>query len=175
MTLQSLVVSVLREAGISHALIGGVALNVHGVNRATLDLDLLAVDPTCLQSALWADLERQRVSVEIRKGDLTDPLAGVVRFRWAGEGAVDLVVGKLIWQRKILDRAVPTPAEATIPVVRAADLILLKLYAGGPQDGWDIQQLLAGEDRNKLIAEVEQSLVELPAHARKLWLRILES
>ncbi len=59
MTLQSLVVSVLRAVGISHALIGGVALNVHGVNRATLDLDHLVVDPSCLQSDLWADLGLQ--------------------------------------------------------------------------------------------------------------------
>lgn len=175
MSLQSQVVSVLRAAGIPHALIGGIALNVHGVNRATLDLDLLVVDPSCFHSHFWVDLERQGVSVEIRKGDLSDPLAGVVRFRQSGEGSVDLVVGKLIWQRKILDRAVPTPAEANIPVVSAADLILLKLYAGGPQDGWDIQQLLAGEDRNELIAEVEQLLPELPSYSRKLWLRILES
>lgn len=150
-------------------------MNVHGVNRATLDFDLLVMDPSCLRSDLWADLQRQGISVEIRKGDLTDPLAGVVRFRGAGAGEVDLVVGKLIWQRKILERATSTPGEANIPVVRAADLILLKLYAGGPQDGWDIQQLLAGEDRNELIAEVEQLLPDLPADAKKLWLRILES
>lgn len=175
MTLQSQVVSALREAGISHALIGGVAMNVHGVNRATLDFDLMVMDPSCLRSDLWVDLQRQGISVEIRKGDLTDPLAGVVRFRGTGDGAVDLVVGKLIWQRKILERAASTPGEANVPVVRAADLILLKLYAGGPQDGWDIQQLLAGEDRNELIAEVEQLLPDLPADAKKLWLRILES
>jgi hypothetical protein len=26
-------------------------------------------------------------------------------------------------------------------------VILLKLYAGGPQDAWDIEQLLGGPDR----------------------------
>ena len=34
--------SALREAGIAHALIGGLALAAHGAGRATNDLDLLA-------------------------------------------------------------------------------------------------------------------------------------
>ncbi len=69
-------------------------------------------------------------------------------------------------------RATP---EGDLLVVRAADLILLKLFAGGAQDAWDIQQLLEGEDRAELIEEVEKLLPELPAQAAKLWRRILES
>lgn len=176
MTLLARVVAALQAAGISHALIGAGALTVHGVNRATHDLDLLVIDPSCLRPDFWTDLESREVSVTVRKGDLTDPLAGVVRFRSPGGGPVDVVVGKFKWQRKILERAVlRTTPEADIPVVRAADLILLKLYAGGGQDGWDVQQLLAGEDRNELIAEVEQLLPELPPSAAELWRRVLES
>lgn len=177
MTLLAQVSSVLQREGVSHALIGAGALTIHGVNRATIDLDLFALDAPCLQPAFWTDLERRGISVEIRKGDLTDPLAGVVRFHSSGERPVDLVVGKYIWQRRILDRAVLTStAQGRVPVARIADLVLLKLYAGGLQDGWDIQQLLARDDRKEeLIAEVEHLLPELPAHAKKLWLRILES
>jgi len=176
MTLLARVAAVLQEAGVSHALIGAGALTVHGVNRATHDLDLLVVDPSCLRSDFWTELESQEVPVEVRKGDLTDPLAGVVRCRFPGEVPVDVVVGKFTWQRKILDRAVvrDTQEAAHIPVVRAADLILLKLYAGGAQDGWDVQQLLEGEDQAALIAEVEQLLPELPSRAVKLWRRVLE-
>ncbi|HJX29079.1 MAG TPA: hypothetical protein VJ885_14315 [Thermoanaerobaculia bacterium] len=177
MTLLARVSSVLQREGVPHALIGAGALTIHGVNRATVDLDLLVLDTECLQSTFWTDLESQGASVEIRKGDLTDPLAGVVRFRASGQRPVDLVVGKYIWQRRVLERAVLTTTEqARVPVVQAIDLVLLKLYAGGLQDGWDIQQLLARDDRKEeLIAEVEQLLPELPAHSKKLWLRILES
>lgn len=176
MTLLTHVVAALQRAGISHALIGAGALTVHGVNRATHDLDLLVVDLSCLRPDFWQALQSQGAIVEIRKGDLTDPLAGVVRFRFPGEGPLDVVVGKFKWQRKILDRAVlRIVQEDNLPVVRAADLILLKLYAGGAQDGWDIQQLLEGEDRNELIVEVEQLLPDLPPRAAKLWRRILES
>jgi hypothetical protein len=176
MTLRRRVVAALQEAGVPYALIGAGALAVHGVTRATLDFDLFVLDSSCLRPDFWIGLESQDISAEVRKGDLMDPLAGVARFKSPGEGHVDVVVGKFRWQRGILERAVSraTP-EGNLPVVRAADLILLKLFAGGAQDAWDIQQLLEGDDRDDLIAEVEKLLPELPAQAAKLWRRILES
>ena len=59
------------------------------------------------------------------------------------------------------------------PVARAADLILLKLYAGGPQDVWDIDQLLDVD--GTLAAEVEAGLRWLPAECASLWRSILET
>jgi len=60
--------------------------------------------------------------------------------------------------------------------VAPADLIRLKLYAGGSQDSWDIEQLLAASaDRGALIREVESGLDSLPAEVRRLWNRILRS
>ena len=176
MTVVGRVAAALQGARIAYALIGAGALTVHGVTRATHDLDLLVVDPSCLQSELWHDLQGQGVALEIRKGDLTDPLAGVVRFRSPGEVPLDLVVGKFKWQREILERAtLRATQDGEMPVVRSADLILLKLFAGGAQDGWDVQQLLEGEDRDELVAEVERLLPGLPSRAAKLWRRILES
>ena len=69
----------------------------------------------------------------------------MVRFGAPGESPIDVVVGKFGWQRRVLERAEPM---GELPVVRAADLILLKLYAGGPQDAWDIQQLLLASSRD---------------------------
>jgi hypothetical protein len=60
-----------------------------------------------------------------------------------------------------------------LPVISPADLILLKLYAGGSQDGWDIEQLLAGDSRLALVEEVEARLDRLPAECRRLWARIV--
>lgn len=61
---------------------------------------------------------------------------------------------------------------AVVGVARAADLILLKLFAGGPQDAWDVTQLLAVPDRSALVAEVEAALPALPEDARQLWRRV---
>jgi hypothetical protein len=68
-------------------------------------------------------------------------------------------------------------ATVDLPILRAADLILLKLYAGGPQDRWDIAQLLASGDHGALIEEIELRLPDLPPEAAALWrsLRSLRS
>jgi hypothetical protein len=171
MSLLDEVGAILEAAGIRHALIGALALSAYGVNRATVDLDLLVADAACLQPNLWSDLRHRGVAVEIRKGDLTDPLAGVVRIQSPDENPLDVVVGKFAWQARLLERA--EPLGGTL-VVRAADLVLLKLYAGGLQDAWDVQQLLARPFRDDLIREVEPRLADLPARCRDLWTKLLQ-
>ena len=171
MSLREEIGAILEAAGIRHALVGALALSAYGVNRASLDLDLFAADAACLKPDLWAELRSRDVAVEIRKGDLTDPLAGVVRFQAPGEIPVDVVVGKFAWQARLLERA--ERIGGTL-VVRAADLVLLKLYAGGLQDAWDVQQLLARPFRGDLIREVESRLSDLPARCQDLWRKILQ-
>lgn len=58
-----------------------------------------------------------------------------------------------------------------VPVATRADLVLLELYAGGPQDAWDIEPLIAEAD-SATLAEVGDRLAALPAEARRLWQRI---
>lgn len=162
----------LTEAGVPFALIGASAMSAHGVVRASIDQDLLTTDLSCLLRAFWTTFQQAGAEIEIRKGDATDPLAGVIRFSAPSEQPIDVVVGKHSWQLQILKRAVAKPG-SPFPVVRAADLILLKLFAGGPQDAWDIEQLLAGKDRQDLIQEVEREIALLPKDARTLWRKIL--
>jgi hypothetical protein len=171
MSLVNEIRSTLDAAGIRHALIGALALSAYGVNRATVDLDLFTTDSSCLVPDLWTDLRKRGVDVDVRRGDPTDPLAGVVRFQVPGESAVDVVVGKHAWQTKVLERAEPI-GEAL--VVRAADLVLLKLYAGGIQDAWDVQQLLARPFRGDLVREVEARLSDLPSRCQELWKKARE-
>ena len=173
LTLLARVVGTLQEAGAAHALIGAAALAGRGVSRSTQDVDLLVVDPRCLSVRFWEGLKREGASVDVRRGDDDDPLAGVVAFAAEGERPVDLVVGKRAWQGALLTRAEPSRFSGVLlPVVRTADLVLLKLFAGGPQDAWDIAELLAVSDRPALKAEVESRLAELPAPAGTLWRKI---
>jgi hypothetical protein len=156
--------------------VGAAALAVHGVSRATRDLDLLVTDAACLAESTWTDLREQGVTATIRRGDADDPLAGVVRLAAAGEVPVDLVVGRAGWQARVLARTVSSMvADVESPVATAADLVLLKLYAAGPQDAWDIAQLLDAADRPALVAAVEASLPDLPDDARRLWVRVVEA
>jgi hypothetical protein len=174
MSLLAAVLARLRERDMPHALIGASAMAHHGVSRATLDVDLLTVGRECLQPSTWRNLGLAGVEIDPRRGDADDPLAGVVRFRASGERPVDLIVAKRAWQRRAIERAAPTSFEGEqVPVVQAADLVLLKLYAGGPQDAWDVHQLLdAAEDPNRLRLAIEAGLDDLPRESRDLWVRI---
>jgi len=167
------VAAVLEEAGIPFAAVGGIALAARGVARSTLDIDLLAMDTRCLDAEIWRPVETAGASVEVRRGDAEDPLAGVVRIRQKGERAVDIVLGRSVWQGEAIARAEPLVVlDALVPIVRSSDLVLLKLFAGGPQDAWDVGQLLRADADGTLVANVENALPRLPRHAATLWQRI---
>jgi predicted nucleotidyltransferase len=167
-TLLRQVALALDQQRVEFAIVGGTALPLHGVNRSTLDVDILTTDGRVLTAPIWSILEPV-ATVDIRRGDPDDPLRGVVRIRDESNQIVDVVVGRWIWQREAVERAENLVVDGTpIPVIRAADLALLKLDAGGAQDLSDIEQLLAlrGEE---LAAEVDSRVHDLPAAARERW------
>lgn len=167
MTLLGSIVRHLEERGVPCALIGGAALAYHGVARATEDLDLLVADRRVLEPAFWEDLGAPGAP-EIRRGDAEDPLGGVVAWRAAGS-PLDVVVGRDAWLAAALGRRIWTTLnEERIPVLDAADLVLTKLAAGGPQDLLDVKLLLAGS-RADLRAQVEERLRGLPSSLREAW------
>ena len=157
------VCDVLDSHAISYALIGAAALAARGVARSTFDIDLLTVDRRALDSATWQSLGNE---ADIRRGDADDPLAGVVRVTQGADPPVDVVVGRHAWQARVVERA--EPLGDRIRVALARDLVLLKLYAGGSQDLWDIAELLRHSPA-ELRAEVEDDLASLPASMRERW------
>lgn len=173
MSLLQRVATHLAAQEVPFAAIGAAAMAVYGVTRSTMDVDLLVTEPRCLGESTWRGFGTSGgEEVEIRRGDADDPLAGVVRIAARGERNVDVVVGKHRWQRDAIARAqVRSVAGCDLPVVAAADLVLLKLFAAGPQDAWDLEQLLAGADAS-VAEEVERHLGGLPQESRDLWRRL---
>ena len=168
------VAAVLDGAGARYAVIGASAMAAHGVARSTHDIDLLTLADACLDAELWTPLADAGVAVSVARGDAAEPLAGVVRFEDGGKRPVDLVVGRHRWQIRVFERAEPAVIHGSrVPTVQARDLVALKLYAGGAQDAWDVVQLLAGPNRETLIAEVSADVGDLPPHCRLLWGRTL--
>ena len=176
MTLLGSVAATLRAHGTPFALIGAGAMAVHGVSRSTRGLDVLVTDLACLVSVYWDRAKLDDVDITLHRGDADDPLAGAVRLRpREGGGPLDVVIGRSGRMSGVLERAAESEVDGIhVPVARRADLILLKLYAGGPQDAWDIEQLLAGAETDAVIADVERELPRLPPHASHFWLRIRE-
>jgi hypothetical protein len=166
--------SITRELDVRrvrYALVGAGALAVHGVLRASDDLDLLAIDRAVLASGAWDELASHGVEVEVRLGDDEDPLAGIVRFTGASSATVDLVVGKHAWQADVLARAERRRITSTLelPVVSASDLILLKLFAGAPRDLRDVEEILDSESGSTVEPAVTREIDRLPRDAREAW------
>jgi hypothetical protein len=168
-------VAVLERANIEHALIGAAALAVHGVSRATADVDLLTVDKAALSRDLWTEIEKGGASIRLLKGDFEDPLAGSVRLSAHGDRTVDVVVGRYQWQAEIIEGAKVMPlGEVRVKVVDPAGLVLLKFYAGGPKDAWDIRSLLEAHERaDDISAEVGRRVERLPEECRQLWRQVV--
>ena len=164
----------LAARSVPHALVGAAALAVHGVSRSTFDADLFTTDASVLSNSAWGALLERGVAVDARVGGYDDPLAGVIRFSQPGQRSVDLVVGRHhAWQRGVLARAKPFRfGDVELRVATPSDLVLLKLFAGGPQDAWDVEQLLAVVGRAAVAPLVEATLPSLPPEAADLWARI---
>lgn len=161
----------LTRHGIAHALIGAAALAARGIARSTYDIDLLTTDTRVLDSALWAGSSRDDVVVDVRRGDFDDPLGGVVRLVAPGERPVDIILGRHAWQTTAIARAEAVPEGP--PVILAHDLVLLKLYAGGSQDLWDIRELLRLPDADDLVTRVSQALADQSQAMRDSWVEAL--
>jgi hypothetical protein len=170
-TLVDRVCTALDARGIPHALIGAAALAAAGIARSTFDVDLLTGDAHVLRSDLWEGLRADGVRIDVRPGDHDDPLGGVVRLEDLAARPVDIILGKHDWQRRAVARAIRRPGGPA--VVTPCDLILLKLYAGGTQDLWDVRELLRVAGDDALVAEVEADLESLPRAMRDRWASVL--
>jgi hypothetical protein len=160
----------LAAERVGHALIGAAALAAAGISRSTVDLDLLVTDRRVLSTSFWRPLADPGTTIDVRRGDDEDPLAGVVRIDGSDDRPVDVIVGRETWQARAIARA--RVGIAPVPIVEPRDLVLLKLYAGGPQDLWDVRQLLALPNASELAAAVEGDLAELPAELGRRWAEV---
>ena len=169
MTLFGATLALLDRESIPCALIGAGALAVHGIPRSTYDIDLLATSARVLDDTLWASMVEQGVDVDVRRGDRSDPLRGVVRLKQGTDRDVDIVVGRHHWQGDVIARARRARIQGEeVPVALKNDLILLKLFAGGHQDMWDIEQLLVDGDAD-VHAAVDAAISELPDDCQARW------
>lgn len=140
----------LRDAGVDHALAGGLALAVWSEPRATVDIDLVVASES---------IDRARPAAE-RIGLLQSDRR-INRFKRIGllrmlappeihphPISVDFLLIDARWQRDLLARAVVTAlGNDELRVVSAEDLVLLKLLRFSAQDRADIAGLAA---RNRL-------------------------
>jgi hypothetical protein len=136
------VVAVLQAHSVAYAVIGAMAVAVHGVVRASADADAL-ISLAVRDVAQLADtFAAGGFSVEVRKGDPGDPIAALLALQDTFGNQVDLLIGLRGTEDALFERAVEvTFAGERVRVAGREDLIAMKLYAGGPQDLLDAQQV----------------------------------
>ncbi len=129
----------------SFSLIGGFAVSARARPRATQDIDfLIDADNHFYTETLPKLLKNTPYSYKIFKSSLNDPLHRLVRIYDKEQEIVDLIPVFWKWQHEALERAEEIEIEKglRIPVLQTEDLIIFKLYAGGPQDLVDVQALI---------------------------------
>lgn len=152
---------VIERETIPYALIGAMAMMAHGLGRSTFDIDLLTTDARALKVNWPAELPAE-IRSEVRPGEYDDPLAGIVTFDRQGAMSVDLVIGRWKWQLGVLERSERMQIFHTLmPVASLADLVLLKLDAGGPQDMSDARRILQYGGRGVAL-RLEELALTLP-------------
>lgn len=137
----------LRELGVPHALIGGLAVGVHGHPRGTKDVDFL-VGSEAFEITEPLLVYRQELKDLVQVGE-TDIMSVPPRYPALKE---------------------ELRLEDDIPVISLAGLILMKLDASRPQDREDVRRLLL--PRPERIAAVRDHLAE---HAPELLSRLGEA
>lgn len=129
------VLDALEGAGVPYALIGGLALAAHGVQRATQDVDALIRVEDRDDAVAALATRGLRVGAETRE-----------TVHLVGAGAVDLLLARRPASRAMIDRAQAT--NRSVKVVAIEDLIGLKIqaYVNDPRrarrDLADIEALL---------------------------------
>lgn len=125
-----------------YGLIGGLALAASGVMRATEDIDFAVAVGAGAMPKLASALGGQ-----YRAGGEDDPLMGVINASVAAGAStipVQLVLLPQRWNEVLVNQVSVVPVYGcAVPVVSWQALILLKLYAGGPQDLIDAQEVWA--------------------------------
>lgn len=156
LSLAERVASVAASCEVQTALIGAAAMAVHNAVRATHDVDLASsVDPYQQLHAVEAALRASGLQTRLALPDELDPLGGVLRA-WELEDQDE--DGDPVAYVEIVNffnphRVRPNPARTAIAravelanlrlrSVTMADLIALKLDAGGYKDYNDIVTLL---------------------------------
>jgi len=128
---------------------GGLAVRLHALPRATFDVDFTALPDRAELPRLYELVEKLgHVVPEAQRGGWVDTVRGlpVVKFQvWGGESAidVDMFLAETDFQREVLKRRQLQHVEGFDAwFVTAEDLILLKLLAGRPKDLVDINDIL---------------------------------
>jgi predicted nucleotidyltransferase len=146
----------LNELGIDYLVVGGLAVNFHGVPRMTYDIDLMILleSENILKLVTKLTQWGYKPKIPIDPRDLADENKrnswihgkGMKALNFYSEtlpiGEIDIVIDSPIPYKELRNRTIKVELQdERIPTVSIHDLIELKLRAGRKQDLADVEHL----------------------------------
>lgn len=138
------VIEFLNNREVPYVIIGAFAASFYGVIRASLDAD--AVIPVLTPGDtkdLTLHLKSAGLNVCYRKGDLDDPISGVINIEDRFSNRVDLLMGIRGMPHEVFARCTEGQfKDVAIKLVSLEDFIALKIMAGSPKDIGDVEGVM---------------------------------
>jgi predicted nucleotidyltransferase len=142
-------VGLLDESAIPYAIMGGFAVRLYGLPRATFDVDFVAILDRERLFDLYSASEQLGFGVpDAQKTGWIESVHGypVVRFQWWVDKRsfdLDVFLAESEFLTEVVQRRIKVETEGVSAwYVTAEDLILLKLLAGRKKDQADVSDIL---------------------------------
>jgi hypothetical protein len=142
--------SFLGRQGWRYCLVGGIAVPRWGEPRTTQDVDICLLAGLGDEAVFIEELLRE-FKPRIESAAAFAEINRVVLIRASNGIAIDVALGWTPFEEKMLDRATryEFAPGAVLPTATAEDLVIMKAFAGRPQDWIDVNGILARQ-RGKL-------------------------
>lgn len=129
------VIELLGKRKVPYAVIGAVAASLYCAVRASMDADLILSSGASEASTLEQDLRTAGFQTQLTRGELDDPVTGLLRVSDGYGNQVALLLGLRGLDCDAFSRVVEAPfQEKNVRFIGREDFIAMKVFAGGPLD-----------------------------------------
>ncbi len=129
---------------IRYAIIGALAVAVHGAVRASMDADAIVAMPIPDAPSLRSEFEALGLKAHLRVGATEDPIGALLAINDAFGNRVDLVMGLRGMDPGLFARASKVRFSGeSLQIVGREDFIAMKVFAARPQDPADARSAIA--------------------------------
>ena len=139
------VAEILARESIEYLIIGAFALSIHGLVRASTDVDALLYVSYSRLVEISKIFEAAEFQVTFRRGDDDDPILSMLILSDTYGNRVELLGGLRGLDPMVFSRAVEVPfLRVNLRFVGREDFIAMKCFAGGAQDLADARAAFEG-------------------------------
>lgn len=138
------IIQILTGAGTDYAVIGALAAAVHGAVRASMDADVVLCAGIRAAARLEQAFRDAGLRTLLTRGDVEDPIPGLLRLEDTYDNRVDLLIGLRGLEPDAFSRAIEIPFQGmNVRFIGREDFIAMKVFAGGPLDLVDARRAIA--------------------------------